>query len=113
VVLTARPSLYGLPLTGASVTVVQTTPGTAAVNWLANSPITAADYAAAAAAAQAATSDTDSLGIKQLALKTQGINFNPISNTATAALADPTGTGTYSITGADTSIPGTSRIISW
>jgi hypothetical protein len=107
VVLTARPSLHGLPLKGASVTVTQTTPGASAINWLANSPVTAAEYEAAAAAASAVTTDTDSLGIKQLALKTKGVAFNPIANTATAPLTDPAGTGTYAITSAGTSVPGT------
>jgi hypothetical protein len=77
-----------------------------AINWLASAPVSAADYAAAAAA-QAKNLDIDSLGIKHYALQTKGIAFKPVVNSSTGVLTDATGTGAYSITSGNTTVPGT------
>jgi hypothetical protein len=106
VTLSARLSLDSQGITGAAVTVTQTTPGAAVVNWLASTPVSAADYAEAAGA-QAKNPDIDSLGIKHFALQQKGITFAPVVRTATGNLTDADGTGTYTVTSSNTSVPGT------
>jgi hypothetical protein len=106
VTLSAGLSMDGLGITGAAVNVVQTTPGASAINWLASTPVSAADYAAAAAT-QAENKDIDSLGIKHVALRKNGITFQPVVKTASANLTDPSGTGTYTLTSGNMTVPGT------
>jgi len=108
--LSARLSRDGQGMPGAAVSLTQTVPGAAHLNWLAASPVSSPEYAAAAAAQQS-NPDIDSLGIKQIALANKGQRFNPLANSNSVPLVDGGGTSTYSGASGSTSVPGTYQFL--
>jgi hypothetical protein len=108
--LSARLSLDGKGVPGAAVTLTQTVPGVAHLNWLATSPVTSSEYSGAAEA-QGRNPDIDSLGIKKFALAKKGQQFMPVVNSSTVPLVDAKGTGDYRGTTSSTSVPGTYQFL--
>jgi hypothetical protein len=108
--ITASLLLEGLGVPNAAVTLSRVSPGTGALNWLASTPVTAGEFAQAAAA-QAGEPDIDSLGIKKFALFGKGQRFRPFDNTAVIKMADGDGDGRYVASVTNTAVPGTYQFL--
>jgi hypothetical protein len=104
--LSARLLLDGMGVPNASVKLTRVTPGSSALNWLANSAVTADEYSSAANA-QASNPDNDSLGIKKLALYNKGETFSGFGNSSSVNMVDANDTGVYVAATSNTAVPGT------
>jgi hypothetical protein len=101
--ITARLSLNGLPITGASVRLSVTAPGQSMDNWLAGISITDQEYQAAAQ--QLAGKDAWGVYIKAFAAQLKGLVFDGSPRNTDIVMADPSQIGIYSATVNQTTIP--------
>jgi hypothetical protein len=108
--VTAALLLQGAGLPHAAVTLSLVSPASSAINWLARTPVTAAAFAAAAQA-QAANPDIDSLGIKRVALFGQGLTFSPDATPAAIKMVDDDDDGQYVASIPNTTVPGTYELL--
>jgi hypothetical protein len=101
----ARLTLFGRPLTGASVKLAVQTPDHSAVNWLADQTMDGHAQAAWDALMQ---SDGDYTGVsaKQAALAAQGIRFDASASTNSIMMHDTNGDGVYRATIPNTAVQG-------
>jgi hypothetical protein len=103
--VSALVTLDWLGIPNVSVTLSRVIPGTAHLNWLAGSAVTADEYNQVATAQQK-DPDIDSLGIKQLALAAKGVRYTPVVNSDVVNMVDPDGKGIYVAGLANTALPG-------
>lgn len=104
--ISALLTLDGQGIPNAAVTLSRTIPANAHLNWLATSPVTAAEYNRAADSQQK-NPDIDSLGIKQIALGNKGQRFTPVANSDVVAMVDAQGNGVYAADTVSNLLPGT------
>ncbi|MGH9280790.1 MAG: vWA domain-containing protein [Acidimicrobiales bacterium] len=103
--VTARLTLDGLPVTGASVTCRLTSPRQFGNNWLARRKVTAAELAEARDVVVG--SDANAVTVKAMALRLRGEVFNRWPEVTSVAMTDPDEVGRYRATITDTATPGT------
>ena len=103
VVVSARLTAAGVPVTGASVVLSTTAPGQSLANWLAGLAIPAAALAEAARRLQG--QDATPLVVKTVAAQIAGLSFDPGTQQGNLVMTDPGGFGTYQATYTDTAIP--------
>ncbi len=104
--VSARLTLDGTGIPYASVTLSRVVPGAAHLNFLARSPLSAAEYSREAET-QHANPDIDSTGIKLLGLAKKGLTFDPSASTEVINMVDAGNTGVYVASTGNTSVPGT------
>ena len=102
--ITARPTLRGLPLIGATVTAQISGPGVGVDNWLAGIPITLAEYRAAQD--KLGHSDSSPVYVKAFVAQSKGFFYNAATRSATLTLIDEHATGVYRAKFASTQVPG-------
>ena len=103
--ISARLTLDGAPITGATVTLRLEAPGQFIDNWLAGVVVTAQEYEKAST--ELAGADVTPLAIKAHAIKQiKGLDYAVIRRPRTIAMTDPDGTGVYSATISSSSVPG-------
>jgi hypothetical protein len=102
--LTATITLDGKPLRGAAASLHLTTPVQSAINWLAKTKVTTAEYAKSAALLKDA--DITPLGIKSHAIHLKGLAFDNLRNSSTIPMLDEHNQGHYNATIRTTSVTG-------
>jgi hypothetical protein len=103
--LVARLSLAGQPLPNAAVTVSVASPADSPLNWLARTPVTQAEYDAAAQALSGSP-DLHALLIKGSALEAKGLTFPRQSGGSTLTMTFDPADGLYKATVPQTSVQG-------
>ncbi|MGD0608924.1 MAG: vWA domain-containing protein, partial [Streptosporangiaceae bacterium] len=103
VVVSARLTVAGVPVTGASVVLSTTAPAQSLANWLAG--ITVPADALAQAAQRLTGQDATPLVIKTLGAEIAGLHFGLSAQRGNLVMTDPGGLGTYQATYTDTSVP--------
>lgn len=101
--VSAKLSVNGLPITGASVQLGLTTPGQSMDNWLAGIPISADEYQNAARLL--AGKDASAIYIKAFAANLKGLRFDGSTNNTTIMMAQTNHSDVYSATVNQTTIP--------
>jgi hypothetical protein len=104
IVLTARLTLDGQPVTGAAVTCRLDAPGQFVNNWLAELKVTPEEMQAAKATLNA---DANALTVKSAALQRRGEIFDRFPSARGVTMTDPDGDGGYDATFSQTTVPGT------
>jgi hypothetical protein len=103
IVVTARLTAEGKPVTGAMVSLSTTAPGQAFDNWLAGLVIPADAIAQAEAFLKG--KDSTPLLVRTVAASFAGLTFDPRKRQGTLPMTDPGGLGIYQTTISDTSTP--------
>ena len=104
IVLTARLTLDGQPVTGATVSCQLDAPGQFVNNWLAALKVTPDEMTAARATL---LEDANALTVKTAALQRRGEVFLKFPSVRTVAMTDPDNDGVYQATFSQTTTPGT------
>jgi hypothetical protein len=103
VVVSARLTAAGVPVTGASVVLSTTAPAQSLANWLAG--ITVPADAMTQAAHQLQGRDATPILVKTLGAQIAGLRFDPGMRQGDLVMTDSSGFGTYQATYTDTSVP--------
>jgi hypothetical protein len=108
--ISAHLTLDGTGIPFGSVTLSRVIPGAAHLNFLARSPLSAQEYSAAAQA-QSANPDIDSVGIKLLGLAAKGVTFGLSTSNDVINMVDADNKGVYVATTGNTSVPDTYKFL--